>query len=258
MNELDQVLPVHSRTGLTAVGIVNGRPVWPILGGDETADAEAAARATEEKAAKAAKDAADAAAEAAAAAGDDEDKPLGPAGEKALAAEKEKRREQADKRREAEAEATRLRAEIAQLKAGGGDEAAAEAAKQAIINDANAAATKKANARVLNSEVQRVATGKLANPKLALKLLDLTKFEVDDDGNVDDDEISDAIADLIKKEPYLAAQGRRFQGDDADGGPRNRDQGKGKPPQVTEEQLKTMSPDEIVKAQKEGRLADLL
>lgn len=26
-------LPIHPRTGLTAVGLVNGRPVWPILGG---------------------------------------------------------------------------------------------------------------------------------------------------------------------------------------------------------------------------------
>src|SRR5215211_6920708 len=28
-------LPVHPRTGLSAVGIVNGRPVWPILGASE-------------------------------------------------------------------------------------------------------------------------------------------------------------------------------------------------------------------------------
>lgn len=28
-------LPIHPRTGLTAVGIINGRPVWPILGASE-------------------------------------------------------------------------------------------------------------------------------------------------------------------------------------------------------------------------------
>jgi len=30
-------LPVHPRTGLTAIGIVGGKPVWPILGGAPTA-----------------------------------------------------------------------------------------------------------------------------------------------------------------------------------------------------------------------------
>jgi hypothetical protein len=29
---LDDALPIHPRTGLRAVGIVSGRPVWPILG----------------------------------------------------------------------------------------------------------------------------------------------------------------------------------------------------------------------------------
>ena len=32
------ILPVHPRTGLLAVGIVAGRPVWPILGGAENED----------------------------------------------------------------------------------------------------------------------------------------------------------------------------------------------------------------------------
>lgn len=63
------VLPIHARTRLLAVGIVRGRPVWPILGGDDTADAaaQAAAKATAD-AAKVAADqaAADAAAKAAA------------------------------------------------------------------------------------------------------------------------------------------------------------------------------------------------
>jgi len=67
-------LPIHFRTGLRAVGIVGGRPVWPILGGDDSADAAAAAAA-----AKAASDAAaaKAAADAAAAAGADKGYPEG-------------------------------------------------------------------------------------------------------------------------------------------------------------------------------------
>lgn len=52
-------LPIHFRTGLRAVGIVNGHPVWPVLGGDESEDAaaQAAAKATSDAAAKAAADA---------------------------------------------------------------------------------------------------------------------------------------------------------------------------------------------------------
>jgi hypothetical protein len=37
MEELVHDLPIHPRTGLTAVGIVGGRPVWPIKGGSEPA-----------------------------------------------------------------------------------------------------------------------------------------------------------------------------------------------------------------------------
>lgn len=54
-------LPIHFRTGLRAVGIVNGRPVWPVLGGDESDDAAAQAAAKATADAAAAKAAADAA-----------------------------------------------------------------------------------------------------------------------------------------------------------------------------------------------------
>lgn len=51
-------LPIHFRTGLRAVGVVAGRPVWPVLGGEESADAaaQAAARAAAGAAAQAAGD----------------------------------------------------------------------------------------------------------------------------------------------------------------------------------------------------------
>lgn len=130
----------------------------------------------------------------------EEDKPLGPAGEKALAAEKEKRKKTAAELREAKAELERLR--------NGDDKAAAAAA------EAEKAAIKKANARILRSEVKAAAAGKLADPTDALRLLDLDQFEVGDDGEVDEAEIADAIAGLLKSKPYLAANGRpRFQGD---------------------------------------------
>lgn len=136
------------------------------------------------------------------------------------------------------------------------DDAQLDAEK--IRRDARAEADRKANGRIIRSEIRAAAAGKLADPADALRYLDLSVFEVDDDGEVDQGEIADAITDLIKNKPYLAAQGRqRFEGD-ADAGPRNRDRSDDRPPQVTEEQLKTMSPDEIVTAQKAGRLANIL
>jgi hypothetical protein len=243
MLDLDLDLPVHPLTCLTAVGIVNGRPVWPILGAAPDGDDDKDGKGDDDADADGGDD-------------KDDDKPLGPAGQKAYEAEKTKRREASAAKRAAEKEAADLRAEVARLKSGTGDDEAA-VARQKAVDDAIASANTKANNRILRSEVQRLATGKLANPALALQLLDLSKFEVDDDGDVDADEIGDAIADLVKKEPYLAAQGRRFQGG-ADGGPRNRDTSDKKPPQVTEEQLAKMSPEQIVAAQKEGKLADLL
>lgn len=128
-----------------------------------------------------------------------EDKPLGPRGEKALQAEKEKRRKAAQELRDAKAEIERLR--------NGGDEAAQKAA------EVEKAAIAKANTKILRAEVKAAAAGKLANPALAVKLLDLSRFEVDDNGDVDAGEIADAIDELIREEPYLAATApKRFQG----------------------------------------------
>ena len=131
--------------------------------------------------------------------GKDDDKPLGPAGEKALQAEKEKRRKAAQELRDAKAEIERLR--------NGGDEAAQKA------TEVEKAAIAKANTKILRAEVKAAAAGKLANPALAVKLLDLSKFEVDDNGDVDQGEIADAISELLREEPYLAAETpKRFQG----------------------------------------------
>ena len=72
--------------------------------------------------------------------------------------------------------------------------------------------------------------------------------------NVDEDEIADAISDLLKNKPYLGAQGgRRFQGT-ADGGARKDTS----PTQLTEADLARMSPEEIVQAKTEGRFNKLL
>jgi hypothetical protein len=168
----------------------------------------------------------------------DDDKPLGPAGEKALAAEKDKRRAESARRRDAEKRAADAEAELAKLRRaaerakalqGQGDakdegpppEPPADIDPDEIRLEAEKAATTKANERIIKAEIRASAVGKLADPKDALIFLDLSAFEVDADGNVDTEQIDDAIAVLLKNKPYLAvpAQGeaKRFKGS-GDGG----------------------------------------
>lgn len=131
-----------------------------------------------------------------------------------------------------------------------GDATDADAIKAEATREANTAA----NGRILKAEVRAAAAGKLADPADAYRFLDLTKFEVDDDGNVDEDDIADAIDDLVKKKPYLAVQdGKRFKGT-ADGGTRKET----RPSQLTKANLAGMSPEAIEEARIAGRLVDLM
>lgn len=116
-------------------------------------------------------------------------------------------------------------------------------------------ALSKANDRILKAEVRVAAATKLNDPADALRFIDLSEFEVGSDGEVDATAISAAIDNLINEKPYLAAQGgKRFQGT-ADGGARN---DAAKPTQLTRIDLTRMSPQEIVQAQADGRLSELM
>ncbi|MGH3997483.1 MAG: hypothetical protein ACRDTJ_08480 [Pseudonocardiaceae bacterium] len=113
------------------------------------------------------------------------------------------------------ARAKELEAELAKLQ---GREAEYQAAQEAqrVKDEALAAA----NTRIVKAEVRAAAAGKLNDPADALAFIDLTSFEVTEDGAVDSAAMEAAVTDLISKRPYLAAQGGRFQGS-ADGGARN-------------------------------------
>lgn len=129
---------------------------------------------------------------------DEGDKPLGPAGEKAYEAEKEKRRAAMQKVRERDARIAELEQKLA--------DANGETEDQRAQREAESAALAKANARILKAEVRALASGKLSDPSDALTFLDLDQFEVGDDGDVDQQEIEEAISDLLARKPYLAAQ----------------------------------------------------
>ena len=136
-----------------------------------------------------------------------------------------------------------------------GKEAEYEAARkeQAVKDEALAAA----NQRILKAEVRAAASGKLTDPADALRYLDLSKFTVTADGGVDSQAIANSIGELLEQKPYLGKAEQAPSGANITppSGTRDGDRHQG---QLTRDDLKTMSPAEIVKAQQDGRLKDLL
>lgn len=172
---------------------------------------------------------------------------LGDAGKKALEAMKAERKAARD-------EAAAVKAELAALKAkvdGKEAEFAAQQEAQRITD----AALSAANRRILKSEVKAAAKGVLADAQDAYKFLDLDSFEVDSDGNVDESAIAAALDALVASKPYLAAQGKRFQGT-ADGGARN--DATSQPTQLTQADMARMSAEQIAAAEEAGQFNDLL
>lgn len=171
---------------------------------------------------------------------------LGDPGKKALDAMKAKWKEAEQRAREREAALAELQAKIEGKEA----EFAAEQERRKVEAEALA----KANERILKAEVRAQAAGKLADPSDALRYLDLEQFEVGADGEVDRAAVTDAIEGLVKAKPYLAAQGGTsvFQSPGADR------EGSGHKRQLTRDELKQMTPEQIVTARAEGRLDDLL
>lgn len=171
---------------------------------------------------------------------------LGDPGKKALDAMKAERNAERARRRELEAQLEQLQNDAA-LRDKSAEEQAIEAARQ----EARAEERSRANARVVRSEVRLAAKGKLADPEDAIAFIDLTQFEVSDEGEVDSAAIDDAIAELISRKPHLGVQrpvGSADQGE--------RDSGSVK--QVTSAELEQMSPEQINQARREGRLKSLL
>jgi hypothetical protein len=172
---------------------------------------------------------------------------LGDPGKKALDAMKAERKSLKEQLRAA-------RAELDQLKA---PKPSSDGTPdlEAVRAEAERTATAKANERVVRAEIKAAAAGKLADPADAFRFLDASQFDVDENGNVDAEEVADAIEDLVKNKPYLgAATAKRFQGT-GDGGAVRKPS---RPEQLTREDLKRMRPAEIVKAKADGRLNDLL
>jgi hypothetical protein len=207
---------VHPHTGLPlqAVGVRrNGTPIWPIMGaseGDEGGDGTGAGETSAGDGSGSPKDDS----------GDtDGAEHLGDKGKQALDRMKAEKKAAQDEARTAKEQAKSNADALAALQAKI-DGKEAEHAAELKSREVETAALAKANERILKAEVRAAAAGKLTDPADALQFLDLSKLEVGSDGEVDSTAVAAAIDKLITDKPYLAAQGKRFQGS-ADGGTRN-------------------------------------
>lgn len=138
------------------------------------------------------------------------------------------------------------------------DKPAEEQAIAERIREATAEVTSKANQRLIAAEIRAAATGKVKNPALALKLIDMSGIDVSDDGEVDSDALEAAITTLLADYPELAADGSKFGGA-ADQGAKNKSS---TVTQWTEQDLTRADAagdsDGIAKAKAEGKLDNIL
>jgi hypothetical protein len=227
-------LPVHQFTGLTALGLRrNGAPIWPVRGGAPD-DADPADDVDPDPADD---DGADT---------DDGADKLGDAGKQALDRMKTRLREERTARKALEAQIADANKKPAK------DEDAPDPAELRKTAQAEARA-EVLNERALD-KVEAKAAKLFADPEDARALLAGRVDEFVDDGKVDVEAIEEALGELLKKKPHLAAAtAKRFQGG-ADGGARKGSQVS----QITEQELKRMTPQQIDKARIDGRLNDLL
>lgn len=184
---------------------------------------------------------------------EDGNEQLGDAGKKALDAMKGKWQTERDARKERDAEIAQLKAQLAKNKGSDGGKP-----EQPDLDEVRKQAKAELAAEMLRDraldKIEAKAAKLFADPEDAAALLARKVDDFIDGGKVDTEAIEDALADLLKKKPHLAATvGKRFAGS-ADGGARKGS----KPDQLTRQDLKHMKPDEIVKAQEEGRLNDLM
>lgn len=179
----------------------------------------------------------------------DTDSQLGDAGKKALEAERAARKLADKAARASAAELATLKAELA-LK----DKPESEQELARVRAEAKAESDAAANKRILRSELKAAAKGKLADPSDAGLYIDLDEFTVGDDGEVDSSVLDAAIADLIESKPHLAAAPERRFGGSADLGAKGR---QAAPAQLSRADLSTMTPAEVLAADRNGQLDKL-
>lgn len=177
------------------------------------------------------------------------------------APEAEETEQQDTARDEAKAEreaARKLRSEAANLRKRLKElEAERDAATKSEVEKAREAGKAEARAEVLKDRaldrVETRAAKTFADPEDARLQLAPKVDELIADGEIDNDAIDKALADLLKRKPHLGVDQRRFKGS-ADGGARDG----GNDGKLTASDIKRLMAEgrhaEITKAQDEGRI----
>lgn len=198
---------LHPRTGepLRAIGVVGGKVIWPILGGDGTED-DANDKADDADSGADSDDK-----------GKDSDDKLAPEDDPESIEYWKKRS------RQNEREARKAKRERDAATSGKPAEKADEGDKP-DLDKIKADAKAEAAAELLKGRVEDKIEAKaraFADPEDAVAVL-LRQNDIEDfidGGKVDVEAITEALEDLGKKKPHLLAQGKKFQGG-ADGGAR--------------------------------------
>lgn len=230
MNDDVSDLPVHPTlrhplTGepLQAVGVINGRAIWPVLGGAPDGDEGDGDDGTDDEGDEGDDDGTGDGGDSTDDDGDGEDD-LGDKGKKALTRMKEQRKAALTSHRDtitAVAQALgstpeRVRAALRDKKLGeliagrkgknaGGKDGDDEIDAEQIRAEAEQEANAKANRRIVRADLKAAAAGKLADPSDAIAFIDLDEIEVGENGETDEDELAEAIDELLQRKPHLAA-----------------------------------------------------
>jgi len=179
---------------------------------------------------------------------------LGDAGKRALDAERAARSSAERAARDAASERDALKTRLDEFENANKSETerAIAAARKEAADAARSEVTTAYEQRLLDAQLLARAAGKLADPSDATKLIDASALAKGDDGSVDDKTIDAAIADLVKHKPYLAAGAKPTGPGSPDGGARG-----DRPAQLRRDDLKTMTPEQIVEARSKGQLDEM-
>lgn len=153
-----------------------------------------------------------------------------------------------ERRKAAERELAALKSKAHEQK---GPEVDVEALRSEILKEAEATTAARIRELELRAAMNLHAS-KFNDAEDMYKFVDVSTLGAD--GPVDGEAVSKAISDLLEAKPYLAAAtAQRFQGE-ANGGPR----GEAAKSQLSRDDLKNMTADQIESARREGRLDNLM
>lgn len=137
---------------------------------------------------------------------------LGEAGKKALAQERQARKEAEKAAKAAEKERDDIKSRLEKLEADAmsEQEKAIEKARKEAADEARQQERERFSTLLVEKEAKVVAATKLADAD-DIRLLDLSSFKVNDDGSIEGD-VSKAVDDLLESKPHLAAKGQKPTG----------------------------------------------